>query len=81
MAWDAVRFTHRLVGPLWRFRRTMMCIARGELVQPIKLRKGDYLGEFQADFNAMLESLQKRGVPVLMPLKPAENETEKRETA
>lgn len=67
MAWDSIRFTHRLVGPLVRFRRTMQAIAAGEAVRPIKLRKGDYLTEMRDDFNRMLEELQKRGVPVIKP--------------
>src|SRR6478672_9139087 len=29
MAWDAIRFSHRLVGPLVRFRRAMEDVANG----------------------------------------------------
>lgn len=65
MAWDAIRFSHRLVGPLVRFRRAVQDIACGEAVRPIKLREGDYLGEFRDDFNRMLESLQRRGLDVV----------------
>jgi hypothetical protein len=67
MLWDAIRFSHRLVGPLIRFRRCAQDIARGEPVRPIKLRDGDYLTEFRDEFNEMLEALQRRGVPVLQP--------------
>jgi hypothetical protein len=74
MAWDAIRFTHRLVGPMVRFRRTMQSIAEGKMVRPIKLREGDYLTELRDDFNHMLESLQQRGVSVLQPGVPAEGE-------
>ncbi|HTU23278.1 MAG TPA: hypothetical protein VMG10_34910 [Gemmataceae bacterium] len=74
MAWDAIRFSHRLVGPLVRFRRAAQDIARGEAVRPIKLRDGDLLIEFRDDFNRMLESLQRRGVAVLRPDVPVENE-------
>lgn len=81
MAWDALRFTHRMVGPLVRFRRAMTAIAEGEAVTPIKLREKDYLTELRDDFNTMLESLQKRGVPVLKPLEPKGNEPHRRETA
>ena len=65
MAWDAIRFSHRLVGPLIRFRRAAQDIARGETVRPIKLRDGDDLSGFRDEFNRMLESLQRRGLPVL----------------
>lgn len=60
-AWDAVKFSHRLVGPVVRFRRCMQAIAVGEPVSPIQLREGDYLVELQDDFNAMLAALQQRG--------------------
>jgi nitrogen fixation/metabolism regulation signal transduction histidine kinase len=74
IAWDAIRFTHRLVGPMVRFRNTMQTIAEGETVRPIRLREGDYLTDLRDDFNHMLESLQRRGVPVLKPAVPVEDE-------
>jgi methyl-accepting chemotaxis protein len=73
MAWDLIRFSHRLVGPLVRFRKTIQDIANGEAVRPIKLRDGDYLQELRDDFNQMLESLQKRGVEIIKPTAPAED--------
>jgi hypothetical protein len=75
MAWDAMRFSHRLVGPMVRFRRTMQSISKGETVRPIKLREGDYLTDLRDDFNQMLDSLQRRGVPILQPTVPAKEET------
>ena len=72
MAWDAIRFSHRLVGPLVRFRKTIQAITGGEAVRPIKLREGDYLTDLRDDFNQMLEELQKQGVPVLKPTDPAQ---------
>lgn len=74
MAWDAVKFSHRLLGPLYRFRKTVQSIADGEPVRPIKLRQRDYLTEFRDDFNRMLESLQKQGVQVIKPNDPAEEQ-------
>ena len=70
MTWDAIRISHRLVGPVVRFRETMQALADGEPVRPIKLRDGDYLTEMRDDFNNMLETLQKQGVPVLQPNDP-----------
>jgi methyl-accepting chemotaxis protein len=81
MAWDAVRFSHRLVGPMVRFRRVAQEIARGELVRPLKLRDRDYLGEFRDDFNAMLEALQRRGVAILKPADPDGEEKAQRTSA
>jgi methyl-accepting chemotaxis protein len=74
MAWDTIRFSHKLVGPLVRFRKTMQDIAEGNAVRPIKLRDGDYPTEMRDDFNKMLEELQKRGVPVIKPADPATDE-------
>lgn len=74
MAWDAMRFTHRLVGPLVRLRRAMQEVAGGTAVPPVRFRQGDYLDEVRDDFNGMLESLQRRGLPVLKPAIPVEKE-------
>ena len=82
MAWDTIRFSHKMVGPLVRFRKTCQAIANGEPVRPIKLRDGDYLTELRDDFNKMLEELQKRGVPVIKPADPAkEQKDEVKKTA
>jgi len=79
MVWDMICFSHRLVGPLVRFRKTMQAIAEGEAVRPLKLREGDYLTEMRDDFNRMLEVLQKQGVAVLKPANPGqEKEVQKR---
>ena len=81
MAWDTIRFSHRLVGPLVRFRKTMQAIADGEAVRPIKLRDGDYLTDLRDDFNKMLEELQKHGVPVIKPVDPAKEQDTQKKTA
>jgi nitrogen fixation/metabolism regulation signal transduction histidine kinase len=78
MAWDAIRFSHRLTGPLVRFRRTMQRIAEGEPVSPIKLRKDDYLSDLRSDFNDMLNALQRRGVPILKPDVSEEEPTQRK---
>src|SRR5207249_1450151 len=81
MAWDTIRFSHRLVGPLVRFRKTMQDLAAGEPVRPIKLRDGDHLLEMRDEFNQMLEELQTRGVPVHKPTDPAQNQDAAKKTA
>lgn len=62
---DAVRFAHRLVGPLYRFRKTIQAMAAGEQVAPIQLRKHDMLTNLQDDFNALLKYLEQQGYVVL----------------
>ena len=82
MAWDTIRFSHKMVGPLVRFRKAIQAIGDGEAVRPLKLREGDYLGELRDDFNRMLETLQKQGVPVIKPVDPASEENDsQRKTA
>ena len=81
MAWDTIRFSHRLVGPLVRFRHAMQAIAEGEAVQPIKLRDGDHLGEMRDEFNRMLEALQKQGANVLKPADPSQELEATKKTA
>ena len=70
-AWDAMRLTHRVVGPLNRFRRAMREIAAGESVRLVRLREGDELDDMQRDFNAMLEALERRGALQLIHSSPA----------
>src|SRR5438128_1085377 len=60
LAWDAVKFSHRLVGPLYRVRQTVRAVTEGEPVRLIKLRKDDFLTELRDEFNEMLEALQRR---------------------
>jgi hypothetical protein len=81
IAWDAIRFTHRLVGPLVRIRQTVRDVAAGEPVRPIRLRDGDYLTEFRDDFNAMLDALQRRGAAVLKPRAPDQSDGARRTSA
>lgn len=78
IAWDVVKFTHRLVGPLVRFRQTLRDVADGKPVQLVRLRQGDMLTEMRDEFNEMLESLQKRGVPVLRPVSSPEERQQSR---
>jgi hypothetical protein len=77
-ALDAVRFAHRLVGPLVRVRRALRDLADGQAIPPVKFREGDYLSELRDDFNAMLEAFQRRGVPVLKPAEPAKEDAQRK---
>jgi hypothetical protein len=74
--YDAVIFSHRVVGPLYRFRQVFKAIAAGEEVSLIRLRKRDYLVEMQNDFNEMLQVLEQRGAIVLKPATTREEEKE-----
>lgn len=60
--YDVLKTVHRIVGPVYRFRKTLQAIANGEEVSLVRLRKGDYLLEMQDDMNALIEVLAERGV-------------------
>jgi hypothetical protein len=61
-AWDAVRFSHRLVGPLVRIRKAVRALADGEPARRIQLRDGDFLLDLKDDLNALIAVLEQRGV-------------------
>ena len=59
--YDAVLFAHKIVGPIVRFRRACQAVRDGDLVEPLTLRKDDYLLELRDEFNEMLKALEARG--------------------
>jgi len=57
---SAVRFSHRFVGPMVRFRQVMRQLSQGETAPEIKLRRDDYwtdvakeINQVSARFNAL----------------------------
>ena len=69
---DVIRLSNRFTGPVVRLRRTMRALARGEHVQPIEFREGDFWQEFAAEFNELAARTQ--GLPVLPPPEIEEQE-------
>ena len=59
--YDALLYTHRIVGPLYRFRKTIQAITAGDEVELLRLREGDQLQEMKDDLNEMLRALHQRG--------------------
>lgn len=55
-----VRHSHRLAGPIYRFRATFARVAAGDLTPRVRLRKGDYLVDEAAALDAMIRSLARR---------------------
>jgi hypothetical protein len=64
--YDAIKLSHRIVGPLYRFRKTVQAITAGEDIRLIKLRDGDHLQELKDDLNEMLRALEQRGAVTLI---------------
>lgn len=56
--WDLLKFSHRVVGPLVRFQRTLESLTAGDAVQDVRLRRGDLLFDLQTTFNQYLASLR-----------------------
>jgi len=54
--WDAVRLTHRVVGPLKHAENVLYAMADGESVHAIKFREGDLAEGFERALNAYLSS-------------------------
>jgi methyl-accepting chemotaxis protein len=58
LALHSIVVSHRIAGPLYRFRKVFGAVAGGDLSVRVHLRKGDYLGKESESLNAMIASLQ-----------------------
>lgn len=56
--YDVVKFTNRFAGPMFRLRREMRRLARGEPVRPMRFRGSDFWQQFAVSFNQIAERLQ-----------------------
>jgi hypothetical protein len=54
VVYDIVQMSNRFCGPLFRLRRSIRALARGEHVAPISFRDGDFWPEFAQEFNMLL---------------------------
>lgn len=53
-----IMFLHRVAGPVYRFRQTLLRVNRGEIPNEIKLREGDFFHEMAHDINIILRRLK-----------------------
>ncbi len=53
-----IMFLHRVAGPVYRFRQTLLRVNRGEIPNEIKLREGDFFHEMAHDINIVLRRLK-----------------------
>lgn len=60
LIWDMLKFSHRIAGPLYRFRKTMEDHVNGGPLKLVKLRDGDLLGDFQGEFNEFVSYLHQQ---------------------
>lgn len=50
--------SHKIAGPLFRFKHTFKEMAAGNFSKQVKLRKGDQLADLATDFNHMITILR-----------------------
>jgi HAMP domain-containing protein len=61
LAWFSFRLTHRIAGPIHKFRSAIQSVAKGDYNIPvIRLRKKDEFKELADDLNYMIDSLKER---------------------
>ena len=65
LLFDTVRFTHRIVGPLYRFQKALQAITTGDELPLVSIRKDDFLQEMKDELNGMIAALEKRGAVVV----------------
>lgn len=55
VVYEMIRQTHRIAGPLVRFSNALTEMKDGKVIQPVKLREGDMLTDFETLFNEFVE--------------------------
>ncbi len=50
---DLAKLTNRFAGPMVRLRASMRALTRGETVEPLRFRKGDFWQEAAEEFNSL----------------------------
>lgn len=54
----SIRASHKIAGPLYRFKLVLEALKEGEISSPISIRKGDYLHPEAELINQVLQSLR-----------------------
>jgi hypothetical protein len=60
VVFGAIRFSHRIAGPLVRYKRNLRLLAEGKLPPPLRTRRADYLQEEVACLNAAVAGVETR---------------------
>ncbi len=56
LLWDTLRVTHRIAGPIVRFKDVLKRLAQGENIKEVKLREHDLMEDLRDSFNEFLAS-------------------------
>jgi hypothetical protein len=55
--YDTVKMSNRFAGPVSRLKQGLSALAKGQNVEPMNFRKGDFWGELAEDFNRVAVKL------------------------
>ena len=55
---QALRYSHRIAGPMYRINKSIERIREGDLAFEVKLRDGDELGEIATELNGLMDWLR-----------------------
>jgi hypothetical protein len=70
---DALRFSNKFAGPIFRLRNAVRRLADGTSYEPIHFRKGDYWFDLAEEFNRLADRLEHlEGVVAKAGLKSSE---------
>jgi hypothetical protein len=69
VAWDSIRFSHRIAGPVNRMKQMVQRMADRQTVDPIHIRTGDYAHELVAELNRLAISLRPTAADEIETLK------------
>lgn len=58
--WQAVYFSHRLAGPVYRITKSMRELGETGRANDLRLRRGDYLTEVADEFNKLARNVAER---------------------
>ncbi len=56
VAWDSVRFSNRVAGPVWRIARSLRQLSANQKTDRIQLRKDDFCHDLADDVNRLLDA-------------------------
>jgi methyl-accepting chemotaxis protein len=61
---SAIKLSHRIAGPLVRYKRNLRLVAEGKLPSPLRTRPGDYLAEEVECLNAAVAGIAERSATI-----------------
>lgn len=64
IAFHSMHVSHRIAGPLYRFRKVFASMARGDLTLRAGVRRKDYLSQDAEAINAMIDGLTERSMEI-----------------